>query len=309
MTESRFTTSAVLRDLDPVTFKQTVLARPDLFDRLNPDLVIDPVIGPIIGPIGPVIGPIGPITPRPDTTLPPVPADVRPGDLIQAGDWNQVLARLRRLDPVLTNVAEAAIALAARVATLEHQMATLPQPQQPPPVIDRGDIFTRFLGNADIQRAIAADPAIVKLINESDVVAGAVRNNPQVIENAIAGPAIIDPAPDRVGVLDPSVVVAGPAIGFAGGEAAPTLREQLIGAEVFNPMFVAHADIAERFGVASSELSPAVARAPAKAGVAKAGVAKAGVAKAGVAKAGVAKAGAAKAGAAKAGVAKAGGGG
>jgi hypothetical protein len=279
---------AAIRDADPASFAAVALARPDIFTRFDPGMVVEPLSPGVIGPA------------RTDTSLPGVPVDVRPGDLIQAGDWNRVLARLRALDPVLANIAESAVALAARVAALEHRVSSIPEP--PPVKAAPSDYVEKFLRNDLILRAIAAKPELIDRIVEDPDVGQVLVDNPAILENVIISPAISDPRPELAGGLDVQGAVEAAAV--AAGTS--TIREQLLGVPAFTRLFAANAGVAERFGVTATELAAAGDAGVALAGDAGVALAGAGGAKVAGAKAGAVKAAGAKAGAAKAaGVAKA----
>ena len=106
--------TSAIRSLEGNRIKEMLLSRPDLIRRLDPNLIFSPGEG-------------NPPSVRIDTTLPPLPEAVDPGDLIRAEDWNALLARLTALEPVLANLADAAVSLATRVARPRAQARRHPR--------------------------------------------------------------------------------------------------------------------------------------------------------------------------------------
>ena len=207
--------------------------------KLRPDIG-DLIVGPpIIGPV--IVGGAG--TPAPiSTALPGVPADVRPGDLIKAEDWNGVLARLRALDAVLAALAQGTAQLTGRVNDLARRV---PADTGGAGVVTKPDrdIMVDFLGSKAIREAMAADPELLKALAKSPTVTDAVKNDLDLLTVPVLNRA--------AGPVGPEVEGAPPVmLGFSEAETA-VMKERLEGNEVFAGFLKTDESIAENLGIAA----------------------------------------------------------
>lgn len=177
MLEGTLRRLADMQVMKQLTVDDLVKLRPDIGD-----LIVGP---PIVGPV--IVGGAG--TPAPiSTTLPPVPADVRPGDLIRAEDWNAVLARLRALDGVLAALAQGTAQLTGRVNDLARRVPAAPggevglRPER--------DSLLDFLGSRAVREAIANDETLLKAIAKSSRVTEAVAADVDLVRGAVLGTAV-----------------------------------------------------------------------------------------------------------------------
>jgi hypothetical protein len=224
--------------------------------KLRPDigeLIVGP---PIVGPV--IVGGAG--TPAPiSTALPGVPGDVRPGDLIEAADWNAVLARLRALDAVLAALAQGTARLTGRVNDLARRVPADAGGVEVATKPDR-DIMVDFLGSRAIREAIAADADLLTALAKSATVTDAVKNDLDLLTVPVLNRA--------AGPVGPEVEGAPPVmLGFTEAETA-VMKAKLEGNAVFAGLLKADESIAEGLGFT------ALAADVAKAGAAKAATSK-----------------------------------
>jgi hypothetical protein len=233
--------SSAIRSLDAERVKTLLLARPDLARRLDPNLVFAPGGG-------------NPPSTRVDTALPTIPDHVRPGDLIEADDWNAVLDVLTRIAQVLANLADGAVALSGRTTMLERKLAAVPVPPQSQP--NPRDYLRRLLLDTDVSTAIASNEDLMQQILASHEVVQVLRDDPSKIERSIVDP-VFDPGPDTFATPETERT------------ASELTREELLKSPVYRTFLAKQPQIATSLGVTSAAL-----KAKGGANIVKPGVAK-----------------------------------
>ncbi len=201
-------------------------------------LKLRPDIGDLISkaPIGPIV--LGDGTPAPiSTTLPDVPSDVRPGDLIKAEDWNAVLTRLRALDGVLAALAQGTAQLTGRVNQLARQ---IPAPTAPPAgAKPEKDVMVDFLGSLAVREAMASNPELMAQIGKTKEVADAVVANYDTITLPILNKAATPTGPE---------VEGGPPVMFQADETA-TLKQSMETSPLFASLLETKPEIGSSLGI------------------------------------------------------------
>lgn len=207
----------------------------------RPDLggLLDPVV------INPGIDTTPPPAPQPGST---VPDDVRPGDLIEAEDWNLVLAAVRRLVPAVTADDGRIKALEARVAALEGQVARLGTPWWVGPGRRELTPFEKLMLDPEILQRVATKAEIVESITRDTEVRKILEARPELLENAVRSHVEINPNPvdpDATIASAPAGAVTTPAVdaGRATADAAEivrgdaTLRRLVTGSDALSSRF------------------------------------------------------------------------